>query len=190
MRFRRGFKTEARELAREVRTELVLTPFDRLNPRQLAERLEIPVLALSDLAPSCDGASYLLEIENSVLSALTVFEGHRRIVIHNDSHSAPRQNSNLTHELAHGLLHHEPAPAFDTNTGCRLCNTANEDEANWLAGELLVTRQMALTVARGRITEQNAIRRLQVSAQMLKWRMNVTGATKQAARERATRRAG
>ena len=189
MAVRRGFKSEAADLAGEVRDELGLGPFDCFDPRQLAQHLDIPIVPLSDLAGTCSGALYFLSAELETFSALTVFEGHRRIIIHNDAHSPARQNSNLAHELAHSLLLHEPQPALDATTGCRLCNATNEDEANWLAGELLVTRDIALAVARGRVTEQRTMERLAVSARMLRYRVGVTGATKQAVRERAKRRA-
>ena len=106
-------------------------------------------------------------------------------MVHNDSHSGPRQNSNLTHELAHGLLLHEPTPALDEMTGCRNFNSTNEEEANWLAGELLVTEEMALAVASGQFTQKDAERQLGVSPPMLRWRLNMTGAHKRVARARA-----
>ena len=187
MKVRRGFKKEAAELAEGVRAELGLGPFDRLDPRRLAHFLGIPIVPLSDLVPTCRGALYFLDEERETLSALTVFEGHRRIIIHNDSHSLARQNSNLAHELAHGLLHHEPQPALDAKTGCRLCNATSEHEANWLAGELLVSRGMALAVARGRFTREEAMERLGVSSSMLRWRLNMTGANMRAKSERAKR---
>ncbi len=189
MAVRRGFKSEAADLAGEVRAELGLGLFDCFDPRQLAQHLDVPIVPLSDLAPACSGALYFLSAELETFSALTVFEGHRRIIIHNDAHSRARQNSNLAHELAHSLLLHEPQPALDATTGCRLCNSTNEDEANWLAGELLVTSDMALDVARGRFTRQEAMERLGVSSQMLTWRLNMTGAVRRAKSERAKRRA-
>ena len=36
MKLRRGFKSQAVVLAEEVRTELVLSPFERLDPYRLA----------------------------------------------------------------------------------------------------------------------------------------------------------
>ena len=185
MVLRRGFKSAAAALAREVRTELRLGPLDRLDPRELAEHLAIPIVPLSELAAASIGAQYLLSVGRDAFSGLTVFEGHRRIIVHNDSHSEARQSSNLAHELAHGLLLHEPIPALDGMTGCRNWKDTNEEEADWLSGEMLVTSDMAMTVAQGRITEQEAQQRFGVSAAMLKWRINKTGA-----RKRVERRGG
>ena len=187
MGLRRGFKTEAAGLAKEIRAELGLGPFDRLDPHELARHLEIPVLALSELEESVpDAVRYFLSTEPEAFSAVTVFRGHHRAVVHNDAHAGPRQNNSLTHELAHGLLHHEPTPALD-EIGCRNLNSTNEDEADWLAGVLLVTEEMALAVARGQFTPRDAERQLGVSPPMLTWRLNKTGAHKRVARARAAR---
>lgn len=120
MDLRRGFKSEAARLANEVRRDLGLGPLDRLDPRRLAQHLEIPIIALSELGSAHEDAGYLLSAEPNAFSAVTVFNGHRRIIVHNDSHSESRQNSNLSHELSHPLLLHEPAPALDGTTGSRI----------------------------------------------------------------------
>ena len=189
MALRWGFKSEAAALAKEIRAELGLGQFGQLDPRQLAEYLGIHVVPLSDFVSDVNGAEYFLKVERDTFSALTVFHGHRRMLVHNDSHSGPRQNSNLAHELSHALLRHEPAAALDSGTGCRDWNDTKEEEAQWLAGELLVTGEMALAVARGRITRSQARSRLGVSEAMLNWRINTTGAAKRANRERVGRRA-
>lgn len=189
MALRRGFKTEAAALAHEVRAELGLAPLDRLNPLELALHLGIPIVPLSELSASSPGAQHFLSVEQKAFSALTVFAGHRRMVVHNDSHSEARQNSNLAHELAPALLRHEPAAALDSETGCRDWNDTKEQEAEWLGGELLVTSEMALAVARGQLTRQEARKRLGVSDAMLSWRINKTGAIRRVERERAWRRA-
>ena len=186
MTLRRGFKSEAASLAKEVRKELNLKPLDRLDPFVLAQHLEIPVLALSELEDTVGGARFFLVEDPGSFSAVTVFDGLRRMIAYNDSHSKARQHSDVSHELSHGLLLHEPTPALDMTTGCRILNSVIEEEADWLAGELLVTKEMALAVARGRFTKQEAQLRLGVSEQMLRWRMNMTGATKIAKRARAS----
>lgn len=189
MELRRGFKSEAAALAKEVRGELGLDPLDGLNPLQLARFLDISIVPLSDMAVSLPGAQHFLAAEQDAFSALTVFDGHRRMIVHNDSHSGARQNSNLAHELAHALLRHEPAEALDTNTECRDWNDTKEKEAEWLGGELLVTSDMALAVARGQLTRQQAQQRFGVSDKMLSWRINKTGAIRRVERERHTRNA-
>ena len=186
-KLRRGFKTEAEALAKEVRAELGLAKLDRLDPYHLANHLEIPVVGLSELPQDLSGAQHFLSVERETFSAVTVFDGHRRMIVHNDSHFPTRQNSNLTHELAHGLLLHEPAPALDSLTGCRNWNDTNESEAAWLGGVLLITNDMALAVARGRLTRKQALERFGVSERMLNWRLSVTGAYKRATRERTWR---
>lgn len=190
MVLRKGFKAGAARLAEEVRRELGLGSLDRLDPRHLARHLEIPMVALSDLSGASADAAYLLSEESAAFSAVTVFKGHRRIIVHNNSHSESRQNSNLSHELSHPLLLHEPTPALDGVTGTRIWNSTYEEEADWLAGELLVTPAMALAVARGQLTREVAMDRFGVSSSMLTWRLNMTGSVKRAGFERARRRAG
>ena len=69
MTLRKGFKAEAASLAKEVRKELGLKPLDRLDPFALAQHLEIPVLALSELEATVGGAHFFL-FEDPVPSRL------------------------------------------------------------------------------------------------------------------------
>ena len=177
MGYRRGFKTEARTLALEVRAELRLHALDRLDPRALAAHLEIPTWTVSEFVAERPCVAPLLTTELSAFSAATVFDGTRRTIVHNDGHTSARQNSNLAHELAHGLLLHPPTPALD-DTGCRNWNEDIEDEASWLAGELLVTVEAAMAVARGQWTMSAAGERLGVSQELMRYRLNMTGARK------------
>jgi hypothetical protein len=50
MAYRHGFKAEAERLALDIRQELGLSPYARLDPLMLAEHLAISVTSLSDLA--------------------------------------------------------------------------------------------------------------------------------------------
>lgn len=183
MAFRRGFKTEANETVGEVRTELRLRALDPLDPLALAWHVEIPVINLSDYARTSDGAKYLLTVEPESFSAVTVFAGTERTIVHNDGHTAGRINSNITHEAAHGLLLHPPTPALD-DRGCRLWDQDIEDEAQFLAGALLVTEDAALAIARGRFTIPEAAAHFRVSEQMIQYRLNITGAQTRVARAR------
>lgn len=186
--YRRGFKTEARDLGLEVRAELRLHALDRLDPRVLSAHLEIPAWSLSEFVLERPDIAPLLTTERSAFSAVTVFDGTRRTIVHNDGHSESRQSSNLAHELSHGLLLHPPTPALD-DSGCRNWNQDIEDEASWLAGELLVTFEAAMAVARGQWTMSAAAERLGVSKALIRYRVNMTGARK-IVRRAASRRAG
>lgn len=189
MALRRGFKSWANKVATETRRELSLGPDECLDPRQLATYLGIPIIALSNLRDKAPLVKHLMLVEPNVFSAATVFRGVRRIIIHNDAHAPTRQNSNLSHELSHGLLGHPPTPALD-DLGCRIWNQDIEDEAAWLGAALLVPEYAALSVARRRWTQEEAAHRFGVSLQMIQYRINVTGAEKRIWGIRANRRTG
>ena len=184
MALRRGFKTWANKVATETRQELGLGPYACLDPRQLAAYLGIPIIAMSDLRNIAPRVEHLMLVEPDVFSAATVFSGVRRIIVHNDSHAPTRQNSNLSHELSHGLLGHPPTPALD-DVGCRIWNQDVEDEATWLGAALLVPESAALAIARRGWTRAEAARRFGVSPQMIQYRLNVTGAEQRIRKTRA-----
>lgn len=175
MAFRRGFKTEANSLALETRTELGLGVFDALNPRTLAELLEIPIVKLTEVASDNPKIKYLVDIETDVFSAATVFDGRRRCIVYNDTHSVTRQNSSIAHELAHGILQHPKTPPLDQR-GCRIWNQGIEDEATYLGSALLVTEAATLAIAKGKWSKQEAAKHFAVSPQLLQYRLNATGA--------------
>ena len=144
----------------------------------LAQYVEVPVVPLSDFRREAPFAfRHFGSAETGAFSAGTVFAGPRRTIVHNDFHSPGRQASNLTHELGHALLLHDPTPALD-NRGCRLWNQNIEDEAQWLAGALLITEDAALWIARGGSSVSDAASRFGVSEPMINYRLNVTGARK------------
>lgn len=187
MGFQRGFKTWANSVALETRNELGIGQLDALDPWLLAEHLAIPIMGLSSLVVDAPAVKHLLTVEPEVFSAVTVFHGTRRIVVHNDSHARVRQNSNVCHELSHGLLNHPPTPALDDH-GCRVWCQDIEDEAAWLAGCLFVSERATFAVARGTWTVAEASTRLEVSQQMIQFRLNTTGAMKRVSRAGARRR--
>ena len=184
---RRGFMAEATALACQVRAELEIGKFAHLDPRTLAGSLGVPVWDLSGMLDQCPDVGYLLTTEPDVFSAVTVFAGPRRTIVHNDGHVPARQNSNLAHELSHALLHHPPTPALD-DIGNRIWNQDIEDEAAYLAGCLLMTPEAALATARGRWTVAEAAARFGISEQMVNFRINKTGARVRVRRAQAARR--
>lgn len=187
MSYRRGFKSEASSIAAEIRVELGLGALDRLDTQRLAQYLDVPVWPLSHLrAASKDAVEYLMGVEPEAFSAVTVFIGSRRTIVHNDAHVVGRQASNIAHELAHGLLHHRPTPALD-DSGCRLWDQSIEDEAQWLAGVLLIPDDAAVWIARTGLAENDAAARFGVSGPMVRFRVNVSGARARVARAQRLR---
>lgn len=185
MKLRRGFKTETESISREVRSLLDLGSIDPLDPWELANELCIPIMELSTLKKEIpDDVNHFFNVEQNAFSAVTIFEGKKRMIVHNDSHSEPRQVSNITHELAHALLLHPPTPPLN-DTGCRNYNQAVEEEANWLAGTLLIPAEAALNIVIKQISIVAAAFEYGVSKEMVTYRLNVTGARKRVGRMHA-----
>lgn len=177
-----GFKSEANALAREVRHELKLRPADPLDLWALAHELDIPVETLSSWESSAPlAARHFAGVEPDAFSAVTVFRGRRRLIVHNDAHTKGRQASNLAHELSHALLQHPPTPALD-DRGCREWDQDMEDEATWLGGAFLISEEATLLVARQSLSVAEVAQRYGVSEPMVRFRLNVTGAITRVAR--------
>ena len=184
---RRGFKTEAESIALEVRAELGLSSTDPLDPLALADHLDIPVVALSSLrhAPAA-AVRHLQDVEPEAFSAVTVFDGLRRTIVHNDAHAPGRQRSNVAHELSHGLLHHPPTPALD-HRGCRWWDPTIEEEATILAGVLLLPQEACIAMALQWASDTEVALAFGTSPDMARWRMNASGARLIARRSQAKR---
>ncbi len=74
MGLRRGFKSEADQIAREIRSELGLAPAACLDPWHLARHLEIPIVGLSEVADTAPNAAREFGIvDTAAFSAVTVF---------------------------------------------------------------------------------------------------------------------
>lgn len=185
---RRGTKSECERVATSLRQELGLGELAPLNPRALAEHLAVPVEPLSRLTRRAPEAVKHFTADGiQAFSAMTIFPNwpcRRRVILYNQAHSPARQNSSLAHELAHGVLLHEPRQALAL--GCRQVKKDEEDEASWLGGALLVPRAAALVVARDSEPLSQAARRYGVSIELMRMRVFATGAARQV--ERASRR--
>ena len=176
MNLRRGFKAEGERIAAEVREELKLCSTDPLDVFELARQLEIPVYTLRELRAFSDNPIFVevfCGVEQDAFSAMTVFIGTRRLIVHNESHFATRQASNISHEISHCLLEHSPTPV--SSSGCRCWDNTVEDEATWLGAALLVPREGALRLARNGMDIQGIADRFGVSEPLCRWRIAQTG---------------
>lgn len=186
-KLRRGFKTEANELVSSVRADLGLDAYAVFDVWHLAELLGIPIVALSIYRDACpEAVRHFLSGDTGAFSAVTVFCGRRRLIVHNDGHARTRQANDLAHELAHALLQHPPHAAMD-DRGCRVWPAELEQEANWLGAALLVPESVALFVAQQGLSVAESARQYGVSQQLMRFRLNVTAARRRAAFGRPTR---
>jgi len=189
MKLRWGFKSEANTIARDMRHELGLDAAAPLDPWRLAAHLDIPVVDLSSMNAEAEHAvMHFTGKDRELFSAVTVFCGYKRLIVVNDVHSRGRQASDIAHELGHSLLWHQPTPGFDGD-GMRDWNAEQEEEAQWLAGALLISEEAALSIVRRRLSIEDAAQLYGVSIDMVRGRINVTGARKRAELIRRPRQA-
>jgi hypothetical protein len=177
---RRGFKAEAERIALEARAELGLDPSNRLDCRDLAAHLGIPIVQVRDLegeGAAKDSIRQLVQAEAG-FSALTVCAGSARLVVYNQRQPPGRRANSLAHELAHVILEHPPAPALDGDRH-RSWDAEREAEADWLAGALLVPREGALAWLRRERSLDGGERHFGVSRALFVWRAYQTGVARQ-----------
>ena len=177
--FRRGFKTWAEQTAAAVRQQLGLSDVSPLDPRELANHLDVPIVDVRELQDlPKEVLRRLITQHSECWSALTVTDGRHHLIVFNPAHSNARINSDLMHELAHTLLDHEPSMMYVTprsGISLRTHNKQQEDEANWLTGCLLLPRGALLHVRKRRTPEAEICSRYGISAPMLRFRLNATG---------------
>ncbi len=107
----------------------------------------------------------------------------RGVVIYNPRHSRGRQVSDITHELAHFILDHQPAriilSADLDGMSMRSFNQKQEDEANCLAWSLLLPREGLMKAKRRRLTVEQIAEQYGVTKSLAVYRLNATGVEKQ-----------
>lgn len=184
--FERGFKAWCERFAAQKRSDLGLRPSEPLDAFLLAKHLgikvitplEVPGLAPEDLTVlhRNDGKT------PSCWSAVTIVKGDKVIVVLNGSHSKARQASDLMHELAHRIRGHQSQELEVSSEGLMFLKTyekAQEDEADWLAGCLLLPRDALISIKRDRLGPEQAAARYGVSQRMLTYRLAMTGVNRQ-----------
>ena len=183
---RRGFKAWCERASREYRSHLALGLEDALDPHGLARYLGVTVWTPQDV-PSLSSHSIkqLTRIDPSSWSAVTVAAGGRNLIILNSAHSLNRQHSSLAHELAHIVLGHRPATTSVSERGFLFrdrYDAAQEEEADWLAGALLLPRDGLLSVYRRTSSSETIGQVFGVSTKLVDWRLRMTGVLVQARR--------
>jgi Zn-dependent peptidase ImmA (M78 family) len=179
----RGFKAWAERTARMIRGELGLTPTGPLAAAKLAAYLGVELLTPKEI-PGLPRSvlDQLLVQDPWGWSAVTIADSGRPLVIYNPRKSEGRRASDITHELAHLVLDHEPGTLVFSQDGgmaMRSFNQKQEDEANWLAWVLLLPRE-ALVLCRRRGLDPVAIaNEYGVTEVLVTFRLSTTGVNRQ-----------
>lgn len=189
--FRRGFKTSSEETSLKIRRKLGLAPTAPIVPAAIAQVLRIPILRPEQLIELPNDVRQRLQQDHSdAWSAITVSDGKNHLIVLNPNHAPTRTNSSLAHEIAHVILGHEPSIMFlmpQQEIVLRTHNKEQEDEANWLAGCILLPRDALLHVRSMRLTDDQVCVQYGVSPHMLRFRTNATGVAAQARRTKTYR---
>ena len=111
------------------------------------------------------------------------------VIIYNPRKSPGRRASDITHELAHFILDHQPATIIlsaELDLGMRTFDAKQEDEANWLAWCLLLPREALVQAKLMRRSISDIAECYGVTEKLVTMRMDRTGVSSQfnAARKR------
>lgn len=174
---RRGFKAEAERLAIRMRTEIGIATDARVDLIKLAKHLGVEVRTADELVPRSD-LERLETLQSGSFSAATIRLPNGRVVaiVNPVGSTKARQDSSLAHELAHIALNHEPRTVEQLG-GLTFfeCDKEQEDEANWLAGCLLLPRPLLLSAARKGYKAEQVADIHSVSVEMARFRLNASG---------------
>lgn len=181
--FERGFKTWAERTSLSLRRELGKSPSDPLEPSCLAEHLDVQLVTPQGI-PGLprDVLDQLLVRDPWGWSAVSACVGDTAIIIYNPKHSKGRRASDVAHELAHLILDHNPATIIMSQDGgmtMRSYNERQEQEANWLAGCLLLPREALIRCKRLGLSLTEAAQQYGVSEPLVTFRMRMTGVDRQ-----------
>lgn len=182
----RGFKSYAEDLAVQVRKEMGIPAHGRLCAFELAEFLGVPAIGFSTLSAGAQRlgvtAKQFEALEQEV-HGLCIPLGTGRAILYNDRNLPARQQSDVAHEASHILLGH---PLADVLSGAVSQRSKDiEDEAAHLGGTLLLPLPAALHILQRQLTVQAAATEYGISAEMVTYRCNVSGANLIHRRKRA-----
>ena len=189
MAFARGFKSQSERRSAEYRKQLGLASHEPLSASKLAAELAVTVWETSDVAGlSAKALNVLNDEADQSWSALTMRVGPRNLIVFKPVASKGRRNSVIMHELAHIILGHELAQACILEDGSLVPGNFSqdqEDEADWLAGTLLLPRPALISIRQRGMSDAEACDHHLVSLDMLKWRFRMTGVDVQFSRRSA-----
>jgi hypothetical protein len=194
---RRGFKAQAERHAAQLRDAIHCSDRETMRLPQLAAHLKVEVIAGHRALGSVEPFRALHEEQAGAFSGATFHLADGRIVVvynpivfqtgellsAREAQTNGRTRSDVAHELSHLVLGHD-LREIKTIAGHPFftCDPEQEEEANWLAGCLLLPRPLLVDAARNNDPDDQFAERHHVTIEMARWRMGVSGARMQAAR--------
>lgn len=184
---RRGFKTTAEALASRQWDGLGLNQDSKLDPIALAEANGLSVRDAADLI-DINRLEELERLQPGSFSACTFDIKGKRVIVTSPLSTTARRRSDICHEVSHALLNHQVRTVQRIGDFSFFsCDPEEEQEANWLAGCLLLPRDLLLTRHRQGWNAADISRFYEVSDQMANYRIRATGVTRQVAAARRSR---
>jgi Zn-dependent peptidase ImmA (M78 family) len=182
---RRGFKAEAERLAQQVRSQMGLRQNEPMDSIKLAAHVGADIRPADQLTTLAK-LQALEEIQPGAFSACTFTLNDRHIIVYSPLASPGRRNSDIAHEAAHLLLDHA-VKVIQQVSGLSFftCDPDEEQEANWLAGCLLLPRPLLYAAARRGRSSADIAQECGVSEQMAAFRLRTTGVLRQLGANRA-----
>jgi Zn-dependent peptidase ImmA (M78 family) len=181
--FKRGFKSQCERRSVELRKDFGLQPHEPLLAMEVAKKSDVLVWTEKDIQGLRDDDIKQLTLNDpDSWAAFTMRFQDKHLIVYNSTQSPPRQNSVVMHEMAHIILGHELTSALITEEGHFvpvMYNQDQEDEADWLAGTLLLPRPALLRIKYKNLDNSFASEHFKVSLQMLTWRLRMTGVDSQ-----------
>jgi len=177
--FRRGFKSQCERRSVEFRKQVGAAPTAPLLARDLARVIGVTVWSTTQIAGiSREHLDVLNDQVDDSWAALTMRVGASNLIVYKPVQSAGRRNNAVMHELAHIILGHELAQACLLDDGSLVpgnFDQEQEDEADWLAGTLLLPRSALMSIRERHLVDSDACLEYGVSQDMLNWRIRMTG---------------
>lgn len=176
---RRGFKAEAERLAENIRRDIGKRPSDSLDAVELARHVGAEVRCADELT-SLKKLQKLDQMQPGAFSACTFTIGERQVIVYSPLASSGRTQSDIAHEVSHLVLEHVMS-TVQTLGGISFftCDADEEQEANWLAGCLLLPRRLLYLAAKKGLDSAEIADRYNVSEQMAAFRLRTTGVMRQ-----------
>jgi Zn-dependent peptidase ImmA (M78 family) len=185
---RRGFKTEAEQLAAGIRERLGCGDDQPAPLEAVAKDLGVEIIPADRLVER-SRLEELQALQPDGFSAATFRRpSGTRVIVYNPLHTEGRTRSNQAHELAHIILDHNVRTIERVgNLKFLTCDVEQEEEADWLGGCLLLPRALLLRSALKGMNAEQIADTYKTSEPMARFRLNASGVLVQVGRAKAAR---